>query len=433
MTLPAGDRLAQTREPYYANQQILANKQLSWWWNNPHYAVYANSSRRVGSARPADRMGSELQVDPVPRIRRPGGRQGDESAQRVLRCEVEPSRRRPIGRSGRPAPDLSYLPLRDDTIQAVAMEAIYEYWNVDGNNATVGGLPMVNWAFCCAWNWDARPFPTFPIENQNWGDTGNWQQGDWLNGIRDTLPPPAPSPPPTPPAFQTFPSIATLSWSVHIKPKFSTLVAQHVSGNETRAQRWANPYFDIELTYEVLRSAAAYEEIAGDRRLLRAAERARTTPFWFAPPGPCSRRWPGDWDWRRRDDGLSALVSSIGAAIPARSTGHPAYPPIYLNGVAQGSGWSVSTAICRRSRSHRAERASRSPATSASCGSAASPTTFRISRNSWRMFELRTLRDGDAPAWTACQDSVPQDERAMGVPDALWELRTLRLPTPMPP
>ena len=40
-----------------------------------------------------------------------------------------------------------YLPRRDDTIQALALEAIYEYWNVDGNNATVGGVPMIEWAF----------------------------------------------------------------------------------------------------------------------------------------------------------------------------------------------------------------------------------------------------------------------------------------------
>ena len=63
-----------------------------------------------------------------------------------------------------PANELGYVPRRDDTIQAMALEAVYEYWNVDGNNETVGGLPMLNWDFCCAWNWDARPFPTFPIQ-----------------------------------------------------------------------------------------------------------------------------------------------------------------------------------------------------------------------------------------------------------------------------
>ncbi|MGD1038474.1 MAG: glycoside hydrolase TIM-barrel-like domain-containing protein, partial [Roseiarcus sp.] len=40
VSLPEGDRLAQARNPYYPNQQLLANKQLRWWWNNPHQAIY---------------------------------------------------------------------------------------------------------------------------------------------------------------------------------------------------------------------------------------------------------------------------------------------------------------------------------------------------------------------------------------------------------
>ncbi len=40
VSLPEGDRLAQARSPYFANQQLLANKQLRWWWNNPHQAIY---------------------------------------------------------------------------------------------------------------------------------------------------------------------------------------------------------------------------------------------------------------------------------------------------------------------------------------------------------------------------------------------------------
>ncbi len=40
VSLPEGDRLTQSRNQYYPNQQILANKQLRWWWNNQHQAVY---------------------------------------------------------------------------------------------------------------------------------------------------------------------------------------------------------------------------------------------------------------------------------------------------------------------------------------------------------------------------------------------------------
>ena len=66
---------------------------------------------------------------------------------------------------------MSYLPRRDDTISSYGVEAIYEYWNTDNggaNNPSVGGVQMINWNFCCVWNWDARPFPTFPIQGFNW-------------------------------------------------------------------------------------------------------------------------------------------------------------------------------------------------------------------------------------------------------------------------
>ncbi len=44
VSLCEGDRRAQVRNAYSANQQILANKQLRWWWNNTHQAVYSTGS-----------------------------------------------------------------------------------------------------------------------------------------------------------------------------------------------------------------------------------------------------------------------------------------------------------------------------------------------------------------------------------------------------
>ena len=58
VSLPEGDRLAQSRNAYSANQQLLANKQLRWWWNNQHQAIYANCKRRLGAARAAYGMGT---------------------------------------------------------------------------------------------------------------------------------------------------------------------------------------------------------------------------------------------------------------------------------------------------------------------------------------------------------------------------------------
>ena len=57
----------------------------------------------------------------------------------------------------------NYWPRRDDILHLLALQAVYEYWVTDGNNETSNsGVPMIQPAFMSVWNWDARPFPTFP-------------------------------------------------------------------------------------------------------------------------------------------------------------------------------------------------------------------------------------------------------------------------------
>jgi hypothetical protein len=198
---------------------------------------------------------------------------------------------------------------------------------------------MLNWNFCCVWNTDARPFPTFPILNNAWGDAENWPQGLWIGTTRAVLPPPAPSPPPTPPEFFTFPSLTTLGWSVHIKPRFSTLLAQHMSGRETRTQQFANPYFEIELTYDVLRSDAAIAELQAIAGFF-AQMSGQDEPFWVEPPGlsAVTDQVIGI------GDGLTTvfpLIASIGPYTgPAYGT--TGLAAVYLNG-AQQSGWTLSS------------------------------------------------------------------------------------------
>ena len=163
VSLPEGDRLAQARNPYYANQQILANKQLRWFWNNAHQAVYDDGDGTGWS---------------------PHGPQTEWAAQSksILMLEygfssVDKATNQPnvffdakstesataFWSIWDSAAGMTYLPRRDDTIAALALEAIYEYWNTDGHNTTSGaGVVMVQFAFSCVWNWDARPFPTLP-------------------------------------------------------------------------------------------------------------------------------------------------------------------------------------------------------------------------------------------------------------------------------
>ena len=336
VSLPAGDRLAQSRNPYYPGQEILAPKQLRWWWSNPHTAVYD-----TGSGWAPQGPQTEWQANSKSILLLEYGFSAIDKATNqpnVFFDAKSTESATPFWSIWDPAPGLTTLPRRDDTLQALALEAIYEYWNVDGNNATIGGVVMVQFAFSCVWNWDARPFPTFPALTSAWGDTGNWNAGDWSNGLRQALPPVAPTPPPTAGTYQTFPAIATLGWSVHVKPRFSTMLAEHVSGRSSRGLRYASANRDIELTYEVLRSDALNHElqtIAGFFEQMSGAD----TPFWFAPPGLSTVIGQA----LGTGDGATTafpLVQTFGAYSEAVK-GTSGVSAVYLNGVSVG-GWTVS-------------------------------------------------------------------------------------------
>ena len=342
VSLPQGDRLAQARNPYSANQEILANKQLRWWWNNTHQAVYDTGA---GGGWTPNGPQTEWVPNSKSILTLEYGFAACDKSTNQPNVFFDPKSSESFTAYWSiwvPGNEGGYVPLRDDTIQTMALEAVYEYWNVDANNETVGGLPMLQWDFCCAWNWDARPFPTFPLQGDTWGDAGNWQQGLWITGgpaARPPLPPPAPTPPPTPGPYATFPTLTTLAWSTHLRPKFSTLIAGHVSGRETRAQRTANPYFDLELTYEVLRSAAAYEELQAIAGFFAQASGA-DEPFWVAPPGlsTITGQPIGTGDGATT---VFPLVASIrGYSGPVYGTS--GVSAAYLNGMSQSTGWSVS-------------------------------------------------------------------------------------------
>jgi hypothetical protein len=278
VSLPAGDRATQTRQRYYSGQEILANKQVRWWWNNTHRAVYDTGSGFVQQGPT-----TEWVANSKPVIFLEYGFPACDRATNQPNVFFTPTSTEsatPYWSAWQSVSGGGIAPVRDDTILALALDAIYDYWRA--HNASVGGVPMIQETFCCAWNWDARPFPTFPLRGDVWGDAGAWAAGNWIGIGRTTLPPVAPSPDPTPPSFPAFPSVATLGWSVHVKPKFSTFVASHASGRETRAPYRANALYDIELTYDVLRADANAElqTIAG----FYLSVGGQNALFTFTPP-----------------------------------------------------------------------------------------------------------------------------------------------------
>lgn len=254
VSLPQADRLAQNRSAYFPNQQLLANKHLRWWWNNSHQAIYDNGdgtgwaphgpqtlwvpqSKSITFAEygvPACDCGANqpnVSYDP----------KSSESAT-------------PYWSIWDPAEGARFRPRRDDEIQLLALRATYEYWVEDGNNATSGSnVRMIEPVFMSAWNWDARPFPAFPMRSDVWGDTGNWRTGDWLCGKGPYLVTPAPDAPPAPPAYPRFPDLKGQGWSIHYRPTFATHVAEHVSGRQSRSAEMSTPLWEIELTFDLLR------------------------------------------------------------------------------------------------------------------------------------------------------------------------------------
>jgi hypothetical protein len=147
----------------------------------------------------------------------------------------------------------------------------------------------------------------------------------------------------TPPSFPTLPG---QGWSVHKKPTFSTTVAAHVSGREVRNALWQYPIWEFEVSFDGLASDSASYPGLGAQSLqslmglfLQCQGQSRT--FLFTDPTDSA-----------------ATVQSLGSGTGAQTTfimGRALggfFEPVgwvksianvYLNGVNQASGWSLTT------------------------------------------------------------------------------------------
>jgi uncharacterized protein (TIGR02217 family) len=233
-----------------------------------------------------------------------------------------------------------YWPRRDDALQLLALQAIYEYWVIDGHNQTsAAGVPMIQTTFMSVWNWDARPFPVFPQLSGVWGDAGDWPAGNWVGGKGPFFAPLVPSDPPAPGSYATFPLLATLGWSVKIAPVFATGTALHVSGRELRVARYASPLWTIELNYDLLRMASPEDELQTILGFFEERQ-GENASFYFEPPAlsPVSAQVLGS------GDGMTTIfaftVTLGGATIVPANIGTA--PNIYLDGVLQSGGYTVA-------------------------------------------------------------------------------------------
>ena len=259
---PNGDRLTQTRSPYAPGQELLANKMLRWWWHNPHQAIYdAGDGQGFAPHGPATGWipcGKSIAFTEygIPSCDR-GTNQPN-----VFYDPKSTESFTAFWSIWDPAFGGGVTPRRDGDLQILSLQAIYEYWFEDGFNETsAAGLPMVEAAFSSVWNWDARPFPTFPARNDVWGDAGNWRAGQWLNGKAPTFVLPQPDAVPAAATLPLFPTLLGQSAAVKLRPRFAGANTTHVSGRGARLLRASQPLWDVEIAFDVLRLSPSAPDV----------------------------------------------------------------------------------------------------------------------------------------------------------------------------
>jgi uncharacterized protein (TIGR02217 family) len=283
VTAPQGDRLTQSRNIYYTGQELFALKKFRWWWNNSHRAVYDAGDgnglipRGVATAWVPQSKSIMWQEYGFASIDR------DTNEENLFYNPGNIAGGTPFWCNWKSVDGAKFSPIQDGLIQYNAHNAWYSYWLTGGNNPSVSGVPMIATDMMFAWNWDARPFPVFPLRLDVWGDGANWAAGMWLAGKGPALAIQPPDPAPSAGAYSTFPSLIGQEWSVHYKPRFSTTATQKVSGRESRAALMSAPLWDIELSFDRLRSdsLAELQTVIG----FIAEQTGQVLPFLFSPPG----------------------------------------------------------------------------------------------------------------------------------------------------
>ena len=147
----------------------------------------------------------------------------------------------------------------------------------------------------------------------------------------------------TPPSL---PTLSGLGWSVHKKPVFSTIVASHVSGREVRDALYQNPIWQFELTFDGLDSTASTYPGLGANSLQTLMGfflecQGQYGTFLYADPTDSSATnvafATGDGTTRGFTFSryMGAFLEPVGWVTSVSN--------VYLNGINQASGWSLST------------------------------------------------------------------------------------------
>jgi uncharacterized protein (TIGR02217 family) len=147
----------------------------------------------------------------------------------------------------------------------------------------------------------------------------------------------------TPPSF---PTLAGLGWSVHKSPKFSTIVASHVSGREVRGALYQNPIWQFELNFDGLDSSNGSFPGLGAYSLqsllgLFLSCQGQYSTFLYADPTDkaVTAGAIGSGDGSTTTFTFSRYMGTFFEPVGWVTS----VSNVYLNGVNQASGWSLSS------------------------------------------------------------------------------------------
>lgn len=146
----------------------------------------------------------------------------------------------------------------------------------------------------------------------------------------------------TPPSF---PVLIGQGWSVHKRPIFSTRVASHVSGREVRDALYAHTLYEYELVFNALSSSPTQFATLGASSLqvlmgFFLSMQGQFGTFLYADPSDNAVTGQSLGSGDGATTAFTFVRSLGGFAEPVGwVTGAPA---IYLNGIAQTSGFTIT-------------------------------------------------------------------------------------------
>lgn len=172
------DRQGQQRTPItdstYDEPWVWRFKDIMSWWSNAHY-------HRVDGVRDASPTGWVPGMKPVWMTEIGcGAVELGANQPNVFPDAKSAENARPYFSDGTP----------DPAMQRAHLIAQHRHWQpgatgfdtADNPVSAVYGAPMVDPDRLYVWAWDARPFPGFPLREDEWSDASAHATGHWLNG-----------------------------------------------------------------------------------------------------------------------------------------------------------------------------------------------------------------------------------------------------------